>query len=237
MFQLSQRVGCGQISAWQYLLSLADSNSNSNSLAAAHVAARYWDGGGVCGVSHDVVLAEKYAAQALPWLLQNADAGCKFAQCGLAALHARGVGGMAVDQVEAVRLWTLSANQGHADAQCSLGASLGKGGVDAGVTVDRQESVRWLRLAAKRGHAASQYHLAMMLKQIDDDDDDDGEEEDEAMTWLRIAAGKEHARAPSTQTRGHIFFEGNGVPVDKLEAVKWFRLGADQSDLLHGLVG
>jgi TPR repeat protein len=64
--------------------------------------------------------------------------------------------GVPKDDVEAARWWRLAAEQGYADAQCSLGIAydLGKG-----VPKDAVEAVKWWRLAAEQGHIASQFNL------------------------------------------------------------------------------
>eukprot|EP00966_Prymnesium_polylepis_P127528 2949675-Prymnesium_polylepis.1 len=57
------------------------------------------------------------------------------------------------DEVEARRLFALAAEQGHPEAQASLGGLLayGRGGAQ-----DEVEARRLLRLAAEQGHPAAQ---------------------------------------------------------------------------------
>jgi hypothetical protein len=66
------------------------------------------------------------------------------------ACYEDGCGGVAQDYAEAVRLYRLAAEQGHADAQFFLGSMFEKG---QGVAKKRAEAIRWYRLAAAQGNA------------------------------------------------------------------------------------
>jgi uncharacterized protein len=65
-------------------------------------------------------------------------------------------GGVAQDYAEAVRLYSLAAAQGDADAQNNLGLMFEYG---HGVAQDRAEAIRWYRLAAAQGNAAAKANL------------------------------------------------------------------------------
>jgi len=69
-----------------------------------------------------------------------------------------GVGGVSQDFKEAVRLYTLAAQQGLAGAQINLGVCYEKG---QGVTKDLKEAVRLHTLAAQQGKASAQYNLGV----------------------------------------------------------------------------
>ena len=62
----------------------------------------------------------------------------------------------AEERVEELR---SQADQGHADAQYSLGVAYYNG---AGVPQNATEAVRWFRLAADQGHADAQYILGII---------------------------------------------------------------------------
>jgi TPR repeat protein len=64
--------------------------------------------------------------------------------------HKFGYGGVAQDYAEAVRLYSLAAAQGDADAQFTLGDMVENG---EGVAQDRAEAIQWYRLAAAQGNA------------------------------------------------------------------------------------
>ena len=60
---------------------------------------------------------------------------------------------------EAVKWYRLAAEQGHANAQFSLGVMYDNG---KGVPQDYKEAVKWLRLAASQGYANAQFGLGVM---------------------------------------------------------------------------
>jgi len=63
---------------------------------------------------------------------------------------------MKQDVREAVKWYRLSANQGHAKAQCFLGRCYLHG---QGVEHNVGEAVKWLRLSANQGDSNAQYYL------------------------------------------------------------------------------
>ncbi len=65
------------------------------------------------------------------------------------------------DYETALKKWHPLAEQGHAEAQNSLGLMYSKG---EGVPHDYVEAMRWYRLAAEQGHATAQFNLADMYK-------------------------------------------------------------------------
>ena len=75
---------------------------------------------------------------------------------GLSNRRAHPVG--STDANEAVRLYRLAADQGHAGAQFSLGTCYEQG---TGVEVDYDEAVRLYSLSAAQGHADAQYNLGV----------------------------------------------------------------------------
>lgn len=129
--------------------------------------------------------------------------------------------GVAQDYVEAVRLYRLAADQGHARAQCDLGLMFDCG---LGVKQDKAEAVRLYRLAAEQGQAFARFSLGRMF------DVGRGVEQDktEAVRWYRLAAEKGNAGA---QVRlGDMLFYGTGVAVDQIEAARLYRLAAAQGN-------
>lgn len=76
-----------------------------------------------------------------------------------------------------------------------------------------------LRDLAERGHAASAFQLGVTFMQTDPA---------EAVKWIRLAAGQDHAEAQATLGRMH--YVGHGVPQDYSEALRWYRPAAEQND-------
>ena len=80
------------------------------------------------------------------------------AQFTLGAMYENGQG-VSQDDKEAVRLYTLAAEQGDAWAQYNLGVIYDEG---EGVPQDDKEAVKWYRLAAEQGVAMAQLNLGVM---------------------------------------------------------------------------
>ena len=85
--------------------------------------------------------------------------GDRVAQVELAQMLARGRAsyGVYADEREAVRLLTLAAQQGWADAQLNLGVRYLHG---SGVGADVDEAIAYFSAAAEQGHAVAQFSLS-----------------------------------------------------------------------------
>ncbi len=71
--------------------------------------------------------------------------------------------GVAQDDAEAVRLFSLAADQGLATAHFALGFMFSNG---QGVAQDDAEAVRVFNLAAAQGDAEAQYNLGCMFRDV-----------------------------------------------------------------------
>jgi TPR repeat protein len=121
--------------------------------------------------------------RALKRLLTRSDARViQAAQVNLGTCYEDGTG-VAKDAAEAVRLYRLAADQGHAGAQYNLGACYEKG---LGVVKDTAEAVRWLVRAADQGHPLAQYNAGAHYMTGDGVAHDKAE----AARWIRLAAGQ-----------------------------------------------
>ncbi len=127
--------------------------------------------------------------------------------------------GVKKDLKEAVRLYRLAADQGHAPAQNNLGACYQRG---IGVDKDTQEAVRLYRLAANQEYAAAQKKLGFCYEK------GIGVRKDlkEAVRLYRLAADQGYAAAQNKL--GFCYEKGTGVEKDDKEAVRLYRLAADQ---------
>lgn len=65
------------------------------------------------------------------------------------------------DDMAAVRLYTLAAEQGDAFAQCNLGEMHQNG---EGIRRDDEQASKWCKLAADQGNADAQVKLGLMFK-------------------------------------------------------------------------
>jgi TPR repeat protein len=122
--------------------------------------------------------------EALQQLLSRSDEGrvIQGAQFILGACYQDG-NGVAKDDAEAVRLFRLAADQGHAASQINLGVCYRDG---RGVVQDDVDSARWCRVAADQGHATAQYYVGVnylygtgVVRDIA-----------EGIRWLRLSAGQ-----------------------------------------------
>jgi hypothetical protein len=68
--------------------------------------------------------------------------------------------GVAQDYAEALRLYSLAAAQGNANAQTGLGNMFHYG---EGVAQDRAEAIRWYRLAVAQGDVRAQVNLKLLV--------------------------------------------------------------------------
>ncbi len=127
--------------------------------------------------------------------------------------------GVKQDYAKAVRPYTLAAEQGHAHAQCNLGAMYGNG---QGVAKDEVKAVEWYRKSAEQGNALAQSNLGWMY------DNGRGVVKDDvkAVKWTRKSAEQGHAQAQ--YNLGVRYANGRGVAKDEVKAVEWYRKSAEQ---------
>ena len=147
------------------------------------------------------------------------------------------------------RLFLPQAEQGHSLAQYNLGVMYQNG---QGVPQDYKEAVKWYRLAAEpdqvnQGVTAAQYYLGWIYQ------NGQGVPQDykEAVKWYRLAAEQgrfnlcgsitmylksencvenKNISAKAQFELGAMYQNGLGVSQDYKEAVKWYRLSAEQGD-------
>lgn len=182
----------------------------------------------------------KDLAAAARWYRLSADQGDSSGQWSLARAYERGQG-VTQSDTEAVKWFRLSAEKGFAPAQNSLGVMYESG---KGVRADNKEAVKWYRLAFDQGNVPATFNLADMYefgKGI-------GKDMDEAMRLYRLAADQGNdgakkalerlAAAPAPAMPAAQAYEealrlwnGTGVAKNEAEAVRLFRIAADQG---HG---
>ena len=127
------------------------------------------------------------------------------------------------DEEEAERLWRLAAEQGHADAQLSLGKFADR------FTYRTAEAGRWYRLAAEQGHVDAQYELGNWnAGLIFNAEGDRLRDAAEAVRWYGLAAEQGHFLAQARL--GSLYYFGDGIEEDHAEAARWYRLAAAQTE-------
>jgi TPR repeat protein/SpoVK/Ycf46/Vps4 family AAA+-type ATPase len=156
--------------------------------------------------------------------------------------------GVPANAVESVRWYRRAAENGHAEAQYSLGLAYLHG---KGVALDEKEAARWYRLAIKQGSANAKLALARLLdKPIEEsradrivpfpkpatkwqtpysikyaNDSKSSGNSDEAQKILRNAS---NGGAAEQFACGWMYFKGDLLPRDNKEAARWYQLAAAQ---------
>ena len=152
------------------------------------------------------------------WYRLAAEQGYAGAQFMLGVMYATGEG-VPGDDAEAVRWYRLAAEQGLARAQSNLGVMYDNG---EGVPEDDAEAVRWYRLAVEQGYAVCAVHAGGHVRQRRRCPR--GRRRGGALVSPRRRAGPRHGAA----TISGACTTGEGVPEDDTEAVRWYRLAAEQ---------
>jgi TPR repeat protein len=116
------------------------------------------------------------------------------------------------DYLTAVSLWRPLADYGDATAQVKLGQMYEEG---HGVPQSYAEAIRLYRLAAEKGNAFAQDLLGLMYEE--------GEGVPQDLSRRSGCTGS---------LLGEMYGQGHGVPQDYAEAVKWYRLAAEQGNAI-----
>ena len=134
------------------------------------------------------------------------------------------------DYSEAVKWYRLAANQGYANAQCNLGNMYSWG---CGVTQDYAEALKWYRLAADKGHVDAKTKIRELERKLTPKDtgQQKSDKSDPKQQVSECSDPTPQGEITDTETLfeiGNKYFNGEGVAQDYVEAVKWYRLAAEQ---------
>ena len=116
---------------------------------------------------------------------------------------------------QALKYYTVSANQGNSSAQYCLGSMYEQG---LGITRDYSEAKKWYILAANQGESRAQYYIGNMYEQA--------ENYAEALKWYTLAANQGEPRAQCSI--GYMYEKGFGLTRNESEALKWYKKAANQ---------
>ena len=156
-------------------------------------------------------------AEAVKWFRLAAEQGYADAQFNLGGMYANGEG-VPKDDAEALRWYRLAAEQGQAAAQFNLGAAYTNG---QGVLKDDAEAVKWFRLAAEQG--------SPQRSSISGSCTTKARVSSRTMPKPCAGIGWPPSRVCRAQFNlGIMYANGEGVLKDDAEAVKWYRLAAEQ---------
>ena len=115
------------------------------------------------------------------------------------------------DYSQALKYYTVSANQGNSSAQYCLGSMYEQG---LGITRDSLEAKRWYILAANQGESRAQNRIGYMYEQA--------KNYSEALKWYTLAANQGEPRAQNYI--GNMYEQAKNYS----EALKWYTLAANQ---------
>ena len=120
--------------------------------------------------------------------------------------------GLRQDYADAAKFYRMAAEQGHAQAQNSLGFMYSWG---LGVKQDNSEAQKWYRLAAAGGIAIARERLDRL----------------QAAAGRTAQTGTEHSTAGNESAdelyrKGRMYYYGQGVNLNYEEAAKWYRKAA-----------
>jgi TPR repeat protein len=165
----------------------------------------------------------KATASSVTELRSKADSGDEEAEYRLGKLYRTGEAEPLLhqDDVEAVKWYRKSAEQGYADAQVNLGLMLHQG---AGGKKNDAEAIKWWRKAARQGNAGGEqvlgtaYYLGISVRQ----------NYTQAEKWNRKAAEQDEDHAEAAL--GVMYHRGVGVPKDGAKALYWWRKAAEKDN-------
>ena len=138
--------------------------------------------------------------------------------------------GVEKSDIEAVRWFRLSAEQGLAAGQMNLGGVYASG---RGVPKSDAEALKWYRQAADHGDAHAQFNVGLIY----DKGRGVAKSETEAVKYYQLAAAQ--GLADAQHNLGVMYENGRGAPRNYADALKWYRLAADQglAAAQYGLAG
>ncbi len=211
------------------------------------------------GFKQDASQAHLYAQRSLNWLKEESAKGNYYAQTNLAVYYFYSME-VEKNEQEAVRLYSLAAEQGYARAQFSLGV-LHIDGVDGtSVLKDELKAIKLMRRAANQKYHVAQYYLGLMYETL-------GfiQNKEVAIKWYQLAAeqgnidaqislGRNYAKGTESEKNeelacywwkqaadannaeaqiylGDMYANGKGVNKNKQEAFRLYYLAAEQGNL------
>lgn len=129
---------------------------------------------------------------------------------------------------EAVKWFQKAADQGHAEAQFSLGVMYHAG---LGVQKNRAESAKWHEKSSQQGNKKAQFCLAEMYLL------GDGVTKDVDLGMNFLLASAKNGYVFAEYNLGMIYHKGEFVQKNNIEAMKWYQRAADKGHITsYGLL-
>ena len=129
--------------------------------------------------------------------------------------------GVKQDFKEAVRLFSIMAEEGDEYAQANLGLTYADG---KGVKKDYEKAFYWFKKSAEQGNASALTSLGRFYNEglgVDKDPE-------EAMRLYRLSA--EQGNWSAQRNLGYIYKEGEYIPIDLVKSFMWFLLAGSSGD-------
>ncbi|MDH4283915.1 MAG: SEL1-like repeat protein [Gallionellaceae bacterium] len=159
--------------------------------------------------------------EAAVWYRKAAEQGLEIAQYKIGIMYAEGYG-VRYNAVEAEKWLAKAAEGGDAKMQFNLAERYANG---QGVRFNPREAEKWYRSAAMQGDPDMQFFVGRLYR---DPGDLVVQNREEAMAWFNRAAEKGHAA--SKASLGVMYLNGEGIPIDMVQAYKWLSLAATSSN-------
>ena len=147
--------------------------------------------------------------------------GCSRAQFNLGVIYRRGFKHIDSDPMEALKWYSMSADQDYEKAQFAVGAIYDKG---IGVRQSYNKAFRWYMKAAAKGNPKAQYNVACMY----DHGEGVKQSDSNAFIWYQKAAEQGHADA--LVNLGIMYQNGQGVSKDYEKAINYYLDALEQGD-------
>jgi TPR repeat protein len=147
------------------------------------------------------------------------------AQYTLAVMYANGQG-VDQDEAQAIRYYSMAADQGHAAAQFDLGSMYANG---QGVAADDLAAMRFYRLAANQGHGAAQINFSQISGAKFFEASAAYQAADYATAFSTYQLLADYGDAAAQHNLGLMYENGLGVGQNMEQAMRWYRLAADQA--------
>ena len=161
----------------------------------------------------------------IPWLKKAADQRLPLAQNILGSYYQKGEG-MPKNMREAIKYYTLAAEQDYSEAQRSLAEIYKADYKEYGREDDRKKTIFWLTKAAEKGDLGSQFYLAVAYAHGEGNEEGYPENK-KSIQWFASCA--EQGFDVAQWTLGSAYHHGNmGLPIDWAMAIKWYTLAANQ---------
>jgi TPR repeat protein len=160
--------------------------------------------------------------EAAKWLGKAAEQGEPQAQFGLGVMYANGRG-VPQDYAQAVKWFHAAVDRGNLAPCFYLGLFYENG---LGVAKNDAEAVKWYTKAAAAGQTGLQFDLAVGVGKGQHAADG----ESEVISNLSMVPPQ--ALVGAEYNLGMLYWNGRGVPVDKVAAYKWFVLAAGHGNRL-----